>query len=145
MLPQARVNSKQGWHQRSVQLRIWRFDQSTNVRKFKRRSCQLCQLTGSEHILPMLEVTGIHPGCLLKETQRSKHSRKHSRFSTRLSWSVHGDLDCLVVGGHEDGVSVDGNRNGKAFASSGSSNESKIAEFCDLKEDNLIFLKLLRI
>jgi hypothetical protein len=102
MLTKTRIHSKQIRHQRSVQLRIWRLDQPSNVWNLERGSCQLCQLSAPEHVFPMLEVTGVHPGCLLEQSHGSEHPRKHSGFCSRFSGSVHRHFDGLVVGGNED-------------------------------------------
>ena len=134
MLPEARIHPEQPRSKWSVQLRIWRLDQASDMRKLERRSGKLCELTAPEHVLPMLKVSWVHPGCLLEEPEGSEHAREHSGLGSRLSGSIDRDLDGLIVGGHEDGVGVDGDGDGEAFAAPGSADEAKVTELGNLEQ-----------
>ena len=133
MLPESRVHSEEPGAKWSIQLRIGRLDQAADVRQLERRSGQLSKLTAPEHELPMLEVSRVHPGCLLEETEGSEHAREHSGLGSWLSGSIHSDLDGLVVGGHQDGVGVDGDGDGETLATPGSADEAKVAELGNLE------------
>lgn len=54
----------------------------------------------------MMKVTGIDPRILLEESERSEHSGEHVGLRSRLSGSIHRNLDGLVVGGDENCGSI---------------------------------------
>lgn len=79
-------------------------------------------------------ITWIHPGCLLEQSQWSKHARKHSGFCPWLPGPINCNLDGFVVGGNEHGMRVDCDGHGEALASSGPAHEPQVAKLCHLEK-----------
>ena len=66
---------------------------------------------------------------ILKQPDRSKHSRKKAGLCAGFPRAINSDLDGLVVGGHKAGVRVDGDGHSKGLSAPASAHESQVAEF----------------
>lgn len=85
----------------------------------------------------MGQVGWVHPGALAEKADRAENAGEKSRFSSGLTGAVDGDLDGLVVGGHQGGQTVDGYGDGETLAPARPAHKSQIAELGHLKKHEM--------